>query len=137
MFKELKNYIFQKPIYRIPLSLIVDLGLVNFSFKTDLRIIITLERSLNKLFESNKKESTIPENQDAFINIYDRLFISHQEINLTRCFTYSIPTTVQNCYRHIVLLIHSRAHKDNSIGLTFRLFMINHISTQLFVIVTI
>ena len=63
--------------------MIVDLGLVNFSFKTDLRIIITLERSLNKLFESNKKESTIPENQDAFINIYDRLFISHQEINLT------------------------------------------------------
>ena len=28
--KELKNYIFQKHIYRIPLSLIVDLGLVNF-----------------------------------------------------------------------------------------------------------
>ena len=33
--KELKNYIFQKYIYRIPLSMIVGLGLVNFSFKTD------------------------------------------------------------------------------------------------------
>ena len=53
--KELKNYIFQKHIYRIPQSSIVDLGLVNFSFKTDLRIFITLERSLNKLFQSNKK----------------------------------------------------------------------------------
>ena len=64
--------------------MIVDLGLLNFSFKTDLRIIITLERSLNKLFESSKKETTIPENRDALINIYDRLFISHQKINLTK-----------------------------------------------------
>ena len=36
--KELKNYIFQKDIYRIPLGLVVDLGLVNFSFKTDLKL---------------------------------------------------------------------------------------------------
>ena len=74
--QELKNYNFQKHIYRIPLSLIVDLGLVNVPFKTDLRIVITLERSLNTLFESNKKVTTIPENPDAFINIYDRPFIS-------------------------------------------------------------
>ena len=82
--KELKNYIFQKHIYRIPQSLIVDLGLVYLSFKTDLRIVITLQRSLNKLFESNKKVTTIPESPDAFINIYDRPFISYQEINLTK-----------------------------------------------------
>ena len=82
--KELKNYIFQKHIYRIPQSLIVDLELVYFSFKTDLRIVITLQRSLNKLFESNKKVTTIPESPDAFINIYDRPFISYQEINLTK-----------------------------------------------------
>ena len=40
---QLKDYIFEKHVYRIPLSLIVDLGLVNFSFKTDTKIIITLE----------------------------------------------------------------------------------------------
>ena len=64
--------------------MIVDLGLVNFSFKTDLKIIITLERNLNKLFESNKRVTAIPDNPDAFINIYDRPFISCQEINLTK-----------------------------------------------------
>ena len=52
---QLSNYIFQKHTYRIPLSLIADLGLVNFSFKTDLKIILTLERNMNKLFESKKK----------------------------------------------------------------------------------
>ena len=35
---QLKDYIFEKHVYRIPLSLIVDLGLVNFSVKTDTRI---------------------------------------------------------------------------------------------------
>ena len=81
---QLKGYIFQKHIYRIPLSLIVDKRLVNFSFKTNLKIIITLERNLNKLFESNKKMTTIPDNPDTFINIYDRAFISYQELNLTK-----------------------------------------------------
>ena len=46
---QLKNYIFQKHVYRIPLGLVVDLGLVNFSMKTDTRIITTLERNMSKL----------------------------------------------------------------------------------------
>ena len=46
---QLKNYLFQKHVYRIPLGLVVDLGLVNFSMKTDTRIITTLERNMNKL----------------------------------------------------------------------------------------
>ena len=82
--KELKGYIFQKHIYRIPFGLICDLGLVNFSIKTDLRFIITLERNMNRLFESNKKVTAIPDNPDAFINVYDRPFIAYQEINLTQ-----------------------------------------------------
>ena len=45
---------------------------------------MTLERNLNKLFETNKKAATIPENPDAFINIYDRPYISYPEINLTQ-----------------------------------------------------
>ena len=81
---QLKNYIFQKHVYRIPLGLVVDLGLVNFSMKTDTRIIITLERNMNKLFESNKKVTAIPESLDALIQIYDRPYISYQEISLTK-----------------------------------------------------
>ena len=61
-----------------------DLGRINFAEKTDTRIILTLERNLNKLFETNKKAATIPENPDAFINIYDRPYISYPEINLTQ-----------------------------------------------------
>ena len=80
---QLSNYIFQKHIYRIPLSLIVDLGLEN-QVKTDLRIILTLERNMNKLFESNKKVTAIPDNPDALIQFYDRPYISYQEINLTK-----------------------------------------------------
>ena len=81
---ELKYYIFEKHVYRIPVSLIVDLGLVNFSFKTNTKIILTLERNMNKLFESNKKVTAIPENPDALIQFYDRPYISYQEINLTK-----------------------------------------------------
>ena len=36
------------------------------------------------LFESNKKVTTIADSLDTFINIYDRPFISYQEINLTK-----------------------------------------------------
>ena len=81
---QLKNYIFQKHIYRIPLSLIYDLGLVNFSSKTDLRTILTLERNMNKLFESNKRVTAILDNPDALIQLYDRPYISYQEINLSK-----------------------------------------------------
>ena len=81
---QLKNYIFEKHIYRIPLSRIVDLVLVNFSAKTVTKIILTLERNMNRLFESNKKVTNIPDSPDALINIYDRLYISYQEINLTQ-----------------------------------------------------
>ena len=39
---------------------------------------------MNKLFESNKKSAAIPDNPDALIQIYDRSYISYQEINLTK-----------------------------------------------------
>ena len=81
---QLKDYIFEKHVYRIPLSLIIDLVLVNFSMKTDTKIILALERNMNKLFESNKKLAAIPGNPDALIQIYDRPYISYQEINLTK-----------------------------------------------------
>ena len=52
--------------------------------KTDTRIIIILERNLNKLFESNKKVAAIPDNPDALIQIYDRTCVSYQETSLTQ-----------------------------------------------------
>ena len=82
--KLFKYYIFQKNVYRIPLTLLCHLGKCNFSSKTDNRIIITLERNLNKFFESKEKVANIPTDPDAFINIYARPYISYQEINLTR-----------------------------------------------------
>ena len=36
------------------------------------RIIIKLERNLNKLFEPNKKVAAILDNPDALVQIYDR-----------------------------------------------------------------
>ena len=74
---QLKDYIFEKHVYRISLSLIVDLGLVNFAMKTDTKILITLERDLNKLFETNVKAAAIPTESTAIINIYDRPYISY------------------------------------------------------------
>ena len=39
---------------------------------------------MNNVFESNKKLAAIPDNPDALIQIYDRPYISYQEINLTK-----------------------------------------------------
>ena len=81
---QLKNHIFEKNVYRTLLTLVCDLGKVNFAMKTDTRIAIRLERNMNKLFESNKKVAAIPDNPDALIQIYDRPYISYQEISLTK-----------------------------------------------------
>ena len=81
---QVKDYLFEKNVYRIPLTLVCDLGKANFAMKTDTRIIITLEKNMNKLFEPNKKVASIPNNPDALIQIYDRLYISYQEISLTK-----------------------------------------------------
>ena len=43
---------------------------MNFSMKTDTKIILTLERNMNELFESNKKLAAIPDNPNALIQTY-------------------------------------------------------------------
>ena len=145
---QLKDYIFERYVYRIPSSLIFDLGLVNVSFKTNIKIILTLEKNMNKLFESNKTVTAIPDNPDALIQFYDRPYISYQEINLTKgtdlYFTGILrsetalrqgvlPSHTNNSLKLIqvrsLLLVHSREHKNNLIGLKFLLFMINHFNT--------
>ena len=82
--KELKAHLFKQWFYKIPLLYLCDLGKVNFAVSTDTKIVLTLERNMNKLFESNEKAAAIPYNPDALINVYDRLHISYQEINLTQ-----------------------------------------------------
>ena len=70
--------------YRIPLGLITDLGLCNFPIQTDTRIVITLERNLNKFFEDLKKRAAIPTTDpDASIHYFDRPYIDYQEVTLT------------------------------------------------------
>ena len=81
--KELKDDLFQKHGYRIPLGLIVDLGLVNFAIKTDTKILIILEKEMNKLFETNKKLAAVPAMPHALLNVYDRPYICYQELKLT------------------------------------------------------
>ena len=80
---QLKDYIFEKHVYRIPWSLIIDLCLVNFAKKTDTKILIAVEREMNKLFETNKKLAAIPAQPDALTNIFDKPYISYQELKLT------------------------------------------------------
>ena len=83
---ELKDYIFKKNQYYIPLGFLVDLGRINFAQKTDTKFILTLGRKMNKLFESNKKVTAFPDEPDALIQFDNRPYISYHEINLTQNF---------------------------------------------------
>ena len=69
----------------MPLVL-VDLGLVNFAEITDTKFLFTLERNIKRLFESNKKVTSIPTEPDALIQFHDQPYISYEEINLTKTF---------------------------------------------------
>ena len=66
------------------MEFLVDLGLINFSQKTDTKCVFTLERNMNKLFESNKKVTAIPDEPDALIQFHDHHYFSYLEINLTQ-----------------------------------------------------
>ena len=82
--KDLADTLRAQTIYRIPLLYFCDLRKVNFSVNTDTRIKITLERNMNKLFESTAKVSAIPDNPDAFIKTFSRPYIAYQETTLTQ-----------------------------------------------------
>ena len=73
----LKSHLLKKWVYKFPLLYLCDLGKVNFAITINTKIVLTLERNMNKLFESNKKVAAIPNNPDAFINVYDRPYISY------------------------------------------------------------
>lgn len=116
-----------------------------------------MERNLNKLLESNKNVSAIPDNPDAFLNVYDRPYISYQEINLTQqadLYFTGILRILAALRQGVLLLpyqqefevntgtqdflpVLSKGCKDNLIGSKYRLFTINLINTQLSMIVMI
>ena len=84
------DLIFKKNHFHIPLGILVNLGLVNFAMKTNTNFLFTLERNMNKLFESTKKLAAIPSEPEALIQFHDRPYIAYQEITLTQNFDISV-----------------------------------------------
>ena len=66
--------------------MLIDLGLINFAIKIDTKFLFTLQRNMNKLFETTKKAAAIPDEPDALIQFHDQPYISYQEISLTKIF---------------------------------------------------
>ena len=56
--------------------------------KTNTKILFTLQRSVNKLFETTKEAAAIPDEPDALIHFLDRPYISYLEISLTKTFDF-------------------------------------------------
>ena len=54
--------------------------------KTDTKFLFTLQRNMDRLFESNTKVDNIPADPDALIQFHDRPYIAYQEINLIQTF---------------------------------------------------
>ena len=50
--------------------MLVDLGLINFSMKTDAKFLFTLQRNMNKPFETTKKAAAIPDEPDVLIQFH-------------------------------------------------------------------
>ena len=86
---QFSDLIFTKNYFCILLGILVDLGLVNFSVKTDTKFLFTLQRNMNKLFESTKKLAVIPDEPDALIQFHDRPYIAYQGITLTQNIYFS------------------------------------------------
>ena len=56
-----RNQLKDKYVYRIPLKYICDIGKINFPTKIDMKIRLTLETDMKKLFESDKNYMGNPE----------------------------------------------------------------------------
>ena len=96
---EFKDYIFQKNHYHIPLGILVDLGLV---MKTDTNFLFSLQRSINKLFETRAKADSIPGEPDTLIQFHDWPCIAYQEINITQTFDIHLGGVLRsaNCFKN-------------------------------------
>ena len=54
------------------MGVLVDLGLVSFAIKANTKFLFTLERNMNKLFETRAKADDIPDEPNALIQFHDR-----------------------------------------------------------------
>ena len=68
------------------MGILVDLGLVNFAMKTDIKFLFSLQRNMKNLFETRAKAKSIPDEPDALFQFHDWPCIAYQKINLTQTF---------------------------------------------------
>ena len=59
-----RNQLKNKYVYRIPLKYICDIGKINFPTKIDMKIRLTLETDMEKLFESDKNHTKVKNGKD-------------------------------------------------------------------------
>ena len=62
--EEFRNQLKDKHVYRIPLKYICDIGKINFPTKIDMKIRLTLETDMRKLFESDKNHTKVKNGKD-------------------------------------------------------------------------
>ena len=104
--KQLQN----KYVYRVPLEYICDLGKISFPTKINIKICLTLETNMNKLFESDKNlamsksgkttASTdidgynigTPERPDAQIVLLKALMVQYKQLTLNKNFRQYLET---------------------------------------------
>ena len=92
-----QNIIKEENVHKIPLKLLVDLGLGNFPFKFNTKFLFTLEANINRLFESNAKMEAIPNTVDAEIIFYFAHYIFYEQFQLEDNFcTYLEKTLISN-----------------------------------------
>ena len=87
---------------KIPLGILVDLGLVNFAMKTDTKFLFSLQRNMNKLFETRARADSIPDEPDALIQFHYWPYIAYQEINFTQTFDIYLSGILRsaNCFKN-------------------------------------
>ena len=94
-----QNIIKVDAVYRISLKFFVDLGLVSFPFKFNTKFVFTLEKNLNKLFETNLKTQTnaVPKDIDAEIIFHSAPYIQYEQFQLDDNFRTYLETALRTC----------------------------------------
>ena len=88
----------RKIYYRILLGFFTSLGLGNFPHEIHKRFFFTLENNLNRLFKTNAKLDSIPNEPDAQIIFHDTPYIFYQQITL-----------VDNFLAYLIAILRSRS----------------------------
>ena len=95
--KKIQNIIKEDNVCKISLRFLVDLGLVNFPLKFNIKFIFTLERNVNGFFESSAKMDAIQNSVNAEIIFHLAPYILYEQFQLDNNFrTYLKTTLVSN-----------------------------------------